>query len=246
MKRVLYLLAVVMLLGAASVQAGFLTVDQYIYQSGTGVNPGLLSGAIFYESDGDTITILLTNTSPDAAFVGSPPSNMLLTGFGIQLPGVNIVSLGSGTVTVPGTSTALNFDPGQSTTDITNQWAYANQSIAGYNLTGALAVDTVVTSVNNGQSYNISTGAKPPGIDGPDYGALSANETEFGNSQPGVQNAIQFVLNLNGTAPSAADVDAGNVVLAFGSPNAVPDGGSTAMLLGFALAGLAVLVRKLD
>jgi hypothetical protein len=75
----------------------------------------------------------------------------------------------------------------------------------------------------------------------------SAGNVKFAwddNTQP--QLARHQVHYRSGSRQYNTQVDVGNVVLALGSPNAVPDGGSTAVLIGFALAGLAVLARKLD
>ena len=86
-----------------------------------------------------------------------------------------------------------------------------------------------------------------PNINGPDYGALSAAESEFGSSQSAVETTVRFVLTLTGAAPSVEAIDAGNVVLAFGSPTevrAVPDGGATAVLLGMAMLGLSSIARR--
>jgi hypothetical protein len=233
----------VIFLAVGSANATLVTVDQIIFQNGAGVNPGLLSGTVDVTSSGNTLTLLLKNTSPDAAFTNAgSPSLMLLSGVGLQLPGVNIVD---GTVAVNGTP--LNFEAGQSTSDISNQWNFANQSTAGWNLPGVLAVDTTMSSVQNGQStrFGIPPATSPNSINGPDYGALSVLETQFGSSQSAVRDAIQIVLNLSGTAPSVATIDAGNVVLAFGSPNAVPDGGSTLVLLGLTLIGGEFLRRRI-
>ena len=249
MKKSLILLAAVLALAVAPTGfAALLTVDQIIFQNNPGVNSSLISGTIDYTASGSSATIVLTNTSPDAAFTDAgAPALMLLTNFGLQLPGVDILS---GTVSVTAGSTALNFDAGQSTTDISNQWNYANQSADGFNLPGVLLTDTYVSSVNNGQSTRFA-GPPPVTIDGPDYGALSAFETQFGSSTAAVQDSVTLVLNFDGAAPSFDTVNAGNVVLSFGSPDTVgggnntPDSGSTAMLLGAALGSVEVLRRLL-
>jgi hypothetical protein len=229
-------------LGAGSAQAIPITVDQIIYQNalGTTVDQSMLSGTIDVVAAGNTLTVTLTNTSADAAFVGGgSPGTMLLTGFGIQLGALDILS---GSVSVNGGSTALNFEVGQSTTDISNQWLYANQSIDGYSsIPGALTVDTITSSVANGQGTRFA-GAPPVGINGPDYGAISALETEFGLAIAGVSDSIVFTLTLDGTADTGA-IDAGNVVLAFGSPAVIPEPG-TGLLLGMGLFGLASHRRR--
>jgi hypothetical protein len=53
-----------------------------------------------------------------------------------------------------------------------------------------------------------------------------------------VQDTVRIVLTLDGPAPSEASIEAGNVVLAFGSPTLLPEP-SAALLLGVgALFGL--------
>jgi len=229
---------------AVPARATPVTVDQYIFQSGPGVNSSLLSGTVDISVSGSQITILLTNTSPDSAFTdGSFPALMLLTGVGLQLPGVNI---SGGTVSVYTGSTAVNFDSGQSTTDISNQWNYANSAEGGFSHSGVLAVDSMMSAISNGQSTRFA-GAPPPSIGGPAYGAISALETQFGSSQAGVLDTIAIVITLDGAAPSVGTIDAGNVVLAFGSPGSggrVPDNGSTILLLGLAITGLAAVAWR--
>jgi hypothetical protein len=228
----------------APLSATLVGVDQIIYQSGSGQTVSSISGTVDITTSGSTITIVLKNTSLDNAFTDSTaPASMLLTGLGLQLPGVNITG---GTVSVGG-STPVNFDVGQSTSDISNQYLFANQAIDGYSQAGVLTVDSIVSSVANGQGTRFA-GPPPTTLDGPGYGALSANETQFGSSTPGVRDAVTIVLNLNGTAPSVSTLDAGNVVLAFGSPNAVPEPttmiAGALLLLPFGFSTLRVLRKK--
>jgi len=212
--------ACVLALAAVPAHATLLTIDQVIYQDGTGVTPGLLSGTLDVVSiSGSTITIDMRNTSPDAAFApGTNPGLMLLTGFGFQLPSSRDIIQSGSSVNVGAGSVAVNFG-GHVTPDISDQWLAANSVIDGYGLAGVLSVNAIVSSVNNGgKDFNFSGSGS---IGGPGFGAISASESNFGASQPGVKDTIRFVLNLNGTAPSFADLEAGNVVLAFGSSESV-------------------------
>ena len=225
----------------SQVEAANLTVDQIIYQTGTGQDTALMKGTLSVTVTGtNQLTFVLKNTSADGAFTdATAPSSMLLTGFGVQFgTGIDILS---GTVSV-GASTPVNFDGGQSLTNISNQWLYANGVIDGYSTAGVLAVDGIVSSVNNGGGTRFAS-APPVTIQGPDYGAISALETQFGSSQPGVRDTVTFVLNLTGgtAATSIAAIEAGNVVLAFGSPNAVvtPEP-STYALYGIGISMLIV------
>jgi hypothetical protein len=221
--------------------AALLTIDQIIFQDLGSPNPALMSGTLDYAVTGaQQITLSFRNTSPDGAFTdASFPAVMLLTGFGLQLPGVNVTG---GSVSVGSGATALNFDVGQSATNISNQYGYANSATAFYNQPGVLLIDTNVSSVNNGGNTLFSGSDN---IDGPGYGAISANETQFGSSTPGVRDFVTVVLNLDGTAPTFATVNSGNVILAFGSPDSVgtnvPDTGTTLALFGLSTGTLAFL-----
>ncbi len=246
------LACVATLLLAGAAQATLVTVDQVIYENGgSGVNPALLSGTVDVTVSGSQqLTILVQNTSPDASFAnGSQPGSMILSGLGLQLGGVNILS---GTVTVNSGSTAVNFDIGQSLTDISNQWGYGNTAAGAFGgVSGVLAVNNTVSSLH-AEGPNRFAGPPPSSIDGPGYGAISAalvGSLKFGTSQPAVMDTIKLVLNLSGAAPSVAAIDAGNVVLGFGSPElaagtSVPDGGMTLVLLGMGLAGIAGFARR--
>lgn len=253
-KKTLLLLGAILSLCAMPTAGGaaLLNIDYIIYQSaaGTTVNDDLLSGTLDLTVSGNTLTILMRNTSPDNAFVGGgAPATMLLTGFGLQLgTGIDVVS---GTVTINTGSTAVNFTG----SDISSQWGYGNSNYDGYSQSGVPLVTDVVSSVNNGQQdFKFSGSAS---IGGPDYGAVSASETEFGNSQAGVNDTIKFVLILNTTAPSFETINAGNVVLAFGSPTLVhgppgpdegllpvPEPASMAVWGGLSLLGLALTRRR--
>jgi VPDSG-CTERM motif len=224
------------MLAVGSAKATLVQVDQVIFQNVAGINSSLLTGTVDYTPSGNTATILLRNTSPDAAFTNSSfPAAMLLTGFGFQL-GPDITG---GTATVNAGSTAVNFVG----TDISNQWGYANGPFNGYNLPGVLPINTGLSSIQSVGPLRLD--GSSTNINGPNFGAISADETQFGASQEGVRDTIRFVLNLTGPAPTIAQFNAGNIVLAFGSPDTVPDSGSTVALLGFTLIGVEFLRRKI-
>jgi len=228
---------------STSASAALLTVDQIIYQAGTGVTPGLMSGTLDVTTSGNTVTIVMRNTSVDAAFTGSSPSLYLLTGLGLQLGGLNILG---GTVEVNGGSTALFFDAGQSAVNIANQYGYANQIMNGYSMPGVLTVGNIVSAVSNGQLTRFA-GAPPVSIEGPNYGAVSALETAYPGSMAAVSDSIKFVLTLSG-APSFDTINAGNVVLAFGSPTAVPEPPTVVagalLLLPFAVSTIRFIRKR--
>jgi hypothetical protein len=238
------------MLAVGSAKAVPLTIDQVIFQSGTGQVPSLMTGtvdaSVVTDVTGTHLTLVVRNTSVDAAFTdATAPASMLLTHVGFQLPTVPTnIDILSGTVTATAGSTGVNFD--LATTDLNSQWAFANQSFNGFSL--GLPINTGLTSVQNGQATRFDGGNGS--INGPGYGMISALETQFGSSQPGVRDSITFVLNLSGAITLAA-LEAGNVVLGFGSPDTagvpgVPDGGSTVALLGFTLLGVEILRRKIS
>ena len=240
MRRIFFILLPMILLITGSLYADpmKLDVDQIIYQTGVGVDSSQLSGDIYY--DEDTGIFCITNTSPDSAFDNSDPGLMLLTGFGIQIGNLDITG---GEAYIADGSSAVNFIA-PSNNVISNQWGYANKAVDGFNsIENVLAVDAVVSTVASvGPLYFAPNNS----IGGPAYGALSADETEFSNNNyAAVLDTICFALNFNGDAPSFDDVNRGNVVLAFGSPNAVPEGGSIILMIGLGFSGIAFLKRKL-
>src|SRR5215467_6691061 len=101
------LLGVLLLLPAAAAHATSVTVDQFIFQNGTGVNPALFAATVDMTASGNTLTILLKNTSDNGAFTSAgSPSLMLLSDIGFQMPGG--VTITGGTVSVNPGSTCVN------------------------------------------------------------------------------------------------------------------------------------------
>jgi hypothetical protein len=215
--------------GARSAQAALMNVDQLIFEPAAGLDSTKLSGTVDMSFDAGLkrLTILLRNTSSaDAVGVGfNNPASLLLTGVGFQMPGVDI---SGGTITVYGGSSAVNFDAGQDPVNLVNQWGYANASMDAYTGIPSVPVDSIVsskklfgTTTSTGDVRAQSASGPPPNLGGPGYGAISsALLGAFGNTQPGVNDTIQLVLQLTETV-SVEDINRGNVVLAFGSPTAV-------------------------
>ena len=131
---------------------------------------------------------------------------MILTGFGLQLPTtIHVNTLTPGSVSINAGSQAVNFNQNL---NLSTEWNYANKSTNGFlSLLGAGFVNTTFSSVENGQATPFAGSGS---INGPDFGAISALETQFGNSQEAVADTIKFVINFTGPV-SIADIDAGNV-----------------------------------
>jgi hypothetical protein len=215
-----------------------LTVNEIIFQSGSGVNSSLYAGTVDVTGYGSsTLTFVVRNTSANGA-VTDPNSTaqMLLTGIGwLSSQGIGSVA---GSITAG--SSALNFGSGAT---INNQWAYANSTqIDGFGALGT-GVNHVLTTVDH-QVGLVDFDGGSETVDGPAYGMVSASETQFGTSLAGVNDSITFSVTF-GSVVNKGDLS--DLVLAFGSPNsaATPDGGATVALLGIAFLGLGALRRKI-
>lgn len=207
---------------AAPVQAGMISVDEILFQ-GDASNGNILTGTVDMSLSGNTLTILLTNTSTSLAFEGNGANN-LLTGLGFNLPtGVTILS---GTATVPGGVTNIGFDV--LATNVGGEWGYANSPIASGHFDGSpstLGYSTVISAdTADVQSLfgGLDLGAPNNGIDGPDFGLLSASlaNTAAGGNEA-IQNTLTIVLTLGGTLPNdlLSQIEAKPVALAFASPD---------------------------
>jgi hypothetical protein len=210
--RFAWILLFMCVVSAIPAHAVAVTIDQIIFQPPG--DPNFLSGTLDITVTGASqLTVVLTNTSTAA---GGTSSLGLLSGFGVQMGGINIVS---GSAAITAGSTPVNF---VLPFDLSTQWGFANSAQDGFSEAGVLTVNNVVSAHESAIDcvFSVSPACGPaPSIDGPDFGAIATGVDAGG--QQAVRNSITFVLNLNGSANTAlASILAGNVVLAFGSPTA--------------------------
>src|SRR6266508_3177377 len=173
-RKTLLLLAILGLSRGVA-EATAVTVDQVLYDSTSVVDSSLLSGTVDMSLSGNVLTIILTNTSLDGAGSGA---GILLTGIGFELP--TGVSISSGSANI-GSSTAVNF-AAPASGDISSEWGYDNTPLnSGFFLNnGVLSYNTVVSSMVSMTTNQFASGSlgQPPGLGGPDFGAISALETD--------------------------------------------------------------------
>jgi hypothetical protein len=242
------LATLVLALFAATSSADTINVDQVLYQSGGVADASLLSGTVNMTLVGNVLTITLTNTSQDGAGDGA---GILLTGIGFQLPtGVSISATGDTAVIATG-STAVNFAGGAGT-NVSQEWGFdanpLNSGVFQSGITGLLSYNSVVGSMESITTDQFASGSLggSPGLNGPDFGLISAKETGSIGNQAAIRDSIVITLNLSGTIPSnlLTTINNGNVGLSFGSPDTVPEPATSALLALPCLAGLFFFRRK--
>jgi|SoiMethySBSTD1v2_1073268.scaffolds.fasta_scaffold537894_2 PEP-CTERM motif-containing protein len=217
-----------------------ITVNEVLYDPSGVADPLLLSGTVdmVYSEDSHTLQIVLTNTSANAA--GSA-AGVLLTGLGFSLPtGVSILG---GTANI-GTSTAINFTAPVGG-NVSSEWGYENSPLhsGAFLNDGSYSYNTVVASMMSMTSFQFAPGSisQPINLGGPDFGLISAAETDAGGQQA-IRDSIRITLNLSGDAPSSlvSWIDSNPVGLSFGSPSvSVPEPASLSLLaIGAVMLGI--------
>ena len=227
-------------LSAGKAAAMNIAVDQILFDP-TSANGSLLSGTVDMTLSGNILTIILTNTSVDAAGDGA---GILLTGIGFQLPS-NVKILG-GTASAP--LGAVNFG-GAPPVNVSQEWGYDNNPLnsGAFQAAPALAYTTVVSSMTSTSTDQFASGSldgNPAGMAGPDWGIVSALETgSLGNGNEAIKNYAVITLTLSGPVSLDA-IQQGNVGLSFGSPKSVPEPATLALLLPGLAAVYAARRRK--
>lgn len=208
----------------------------------TGNNPGFGQAASATLSlSGGVLTIDLVNTGTIAA--NNP---QVLTGLFFSLPGGTTLTTGSATLFNGSTfKNGTGTNPG-------NGWVYAGGiSVQGQNA----GISAAGLGVFGNTGYFGPSPVTP--LDGVDYGIINGiAAVQHLNPGPQISNGIEFTLNVHGALN--LNTFANTLVFQWGTAldegsggpglppqGGLPDGGTTALLLGSALTGVGLLRRKM-
>lgn len=242
-------------LAAMQTSAVNINVDQILAPGD--VDKSQLSGLVdisytSINSTRGTLTITLKNTSANSAGSGA---GILLTGIGLSLD--DYIRIDSGSANMSGSSAVGFTKPADG--DVSEEWGYdAGPLDSGALLSAAQPVNTAVSSMESQTTSQFQSGSisAPGNLDGPDFGLISANETDgLGSGVEGILDSIVIKLNLSIANTNGgknlnnleSEINGSWVVLTFGSPGdgggSVPDAGSGLALMGVALVGLSACKR---
>jgi hypothetical protein len=244
MKRIILVLimGLSLILFASLAGATALTVDQVIYATDPNFNSGTLSASVDISPwDSNTFLLTLTNTTPYSTIPTYVPGTVTLTGVGFVLPAGYTISGGSA-------QTAWGHTPGTNTPS--QWWGYTNAAEGPFLNIATLSTSQSVSTLSAVVDTKFQSGG-PNSINGPKGGIAPNNEylAYYPDSWYYFIGSASFLIDVTGGNLSAnfagfvSSIESNNVVVAFSSPNAIPEPISL-ILLGSGLIGLLAYGRK--
>jgi hypothetical protein len=233
------LICLILLLLPALAVSGQLTV--------VGSLGNLSASAIFEATDNTHLKVTLTNTSE--ADVLAPAD--VLTALFFNVDGVSL-NLTPVSANLASGSTVL-FDDQPVNGNVGGEWAYKT-FLSGAPGGAKRGISSSGLGLFGGPNFNGVNLQDPYALDGVQYGITSAGDNPAkGNakvtgSQALIQNSVVFILS-SSSAFDPNTVSFKNVTFQYGTcltepqvpGHPVPDGGSTVILLGLAIAGISTL-----